>query len=77
MKWLGVFTAMFVLDFVYAKYTLAVQALKPTSAASYAFGITLCNVIVTIGFVHDNWLVIPTLAGAYAGTYFAVRHSSE
>lgn len=67
------FVAMFFLDYVFALYTKKVIDEKPAQAGFFASAIVLCNAIVTINFVDNPWMIIPTLLGAFAGTWTAVR----
>lgn len=71
--WLVAFCTMFALDYIWAKYTKAITYHRASGAAHFAAGITLCNAIVTVGYVNNFWLLIPTLAGAWCGTYYGVK----
>jgi hypothetical protein len=76
MKWIGVFLAMAALDYVWAKYTHAVTDRYINRASTYATLIILCNGFVVIEYVKDYWLLIPTAAGAYVGTWIAIKTSA-
>lgn len=67
------FTAMFCLDVVFAFYTKSVVANKPVVAGLLASAIILCNTVMVLEVVHDQWMVVPTALGAFAGTWTAVR----
>ena len=68
-----VFASMFVLDFVWTHYTKAIQNHLPFPAASWAVAITGLNGLAQIGYVADPWLLIPAAAGAFGGTYSAMK----
>lgn len=73
IKWLFVFVVMAVLDFIWARYTNAVGEKAAHRAARLATYLVVCNGIVTIEWVTDHWLLIPTALGAYVGTFAAVK----
>lgn len=76
MKWALAFALMALVDFVWAKYTHHLVKKEALRASLYAMMIVGFNGLVTIGFTEDHWLLIPTLAGAFVGTYCAVKLSS-
>lgn len=73
--WLICFVCMFLLDFAWARYTRAAAGSRRVASANYAVLITLLNVVVTTHWVGDPWLVVPTLLGAWVGTYAAIKGS--
>lgn len=68
-----VFAATFALDYVWAYYTRAVQRHAALPAAWWAFGIIILGGVGQIGYVNDPWLLLPAGAGAFAGTFAAIR----
>jgi hypothetical protein len=70
---LYVFGSMVVLDFIWAHYTLFLLKKKAAGAGLAATAIMLCNAVVTIGYVDDHWMIIPTAVGAFVGTYAAIK----
>jgi len=66
-----VFLALFCLDFVWAKYTFALSSRRHWQAASYER-----SGGAAVGYVSNPVLLIPAMAGAFAGTFVAVRHSA-
>lgn len=68
-----VFGAMFVLDFVWAFYTKAIQKHRALASANWAVMILIFNGIAQIGYIGDPWLLLPAAAGAFGGTYLAMR----
>lgn len=75
MKALYVFAAMALLDFVWARYTAAVTAKGAFKSAGYAATILFLNGSVVLGYASDPWMLLPAGAGAFVGTYFAVKTS--
>lgn len=75
MKWLGVFVALFALDFVWAKYTHALTAKRPVASGALASVLIVLSGAAAVGYTSDPWLLIPAALGAFAGTWCAVRKS--
>lgn len=71
-----VFAAMFALDYVWAFYTRAVTSGTPSAAGAWAVAIVIFNATVTLGYVQSAWMILPAAAGAFAGTFIAVRFPS-
>lgn len=65
------FLTMAALDFVWVFYTRAVQAEAHTAAASTASLIALLAALNTLAYVDNHWMIVATMAGAFAGTWFA------
>ena len=72
-SWLLVFVAVFALDLVWAKYTLAVGANSAWQAGFYSMAIYVLGGSVVLGYTTNPVLLIPGVAGAFAGTFYAVR----
>lgn len=68
-----VFLAVAALDFVWARYTKYVNDGKPVHAGISAIIIMVLGGTAVIGYTSDPWLLIPAGAGAFVGTYGAVR----
>lgn len=73
----GVFSALAALDFVWAKYTYAMTARHPTLAGVYASVIILFSGYAAIGYTQNPWMLLPAMAGAFVGTWLAVRFKKE
>jgi hypothetical protein len=71
--WLFVFLSLVALDFVWAKYTQAITDKKPINAGLYAILILALGGFSIISYTTDHMLLIPACAGAFVGTYLAVR----
>ena len=67
------FCAMVILDIVWAYYTSSVAAKKPALAGLFASTIMFCTAAVTVSYVQDPRLLPVVMAGAFVGTYLAVR----
>ncbi len=72
MTWALVFLAYVGLDFVFARYTKATAQDKPMAASVWATSILLFTGYVTISYTQDPWMLVPSAAGAFVGTYAAV-----
>lgn len=72
LKALGVFVALFALDFVWAKYTFAMQARDALTSSGFAAVLILLSGIAAVGYTRHPWLLLPAMAGAFGGTWFAV-----
>lgn len=67
------FFGMVALDFIWARYTIALTEYRSLAASMWASGIALCNGVVVLSFVHQPTMLIPVCAGAFVGTYLANR----
>lgn len=70
----AVFAAMFGLDVVFALYVVECAARNAVAASAWASLIQLCNIFVVTAFVKDRRMAAPCIAGAFAGTWVAVRY---
>lgn len=73
MKALGIFAALFALDFVWALYTKAITAGHTLRASFTAAGIITLSGTAAIGYTSDPWMLLPAMAGAFCGTYAAIK----
>lgn len=73
----GVFAALFVLDFVWAKYTQAMTSKRALGASCYASAIILLSGFAAVSYTANPMMLIPAMAGAFAGTFTAVRFTKE
>jgi hypothetical protein len=72
MKAIGVFIALFLLDFVWAKYTYAMTERRRVMSAGLASVLILLSGGAAIGYTSDPWMLIPAMLGAFVGTWVAV-----
>lgn len=77
LSWVGVFLAVFFLDFVWAKYTQAINAKHPGWSATFAAGIICLSGSAAVGYTSDPWLLLPAAGGAFTGTYAAVKYGAK
>lgn len=75
LLWLGIFVVNSILDVVYAKYTMAVQARATVAASNWAGCIILLGGVSILTYTHDPILILPAAAGAWFGTYWTVKHA--
>lgn len=75
MKALAVFACMFLLDFVWGKWTFALTDKRAVLSGVYASILIVLSGGAAIGYVDDPWMLIPAALGAFAGTYAAVKFS--
>lgn len=69
----GVFAVTFTLDFVWAWYTHAITARRALAASNYAAMIILLSGIGVVAYSTNPWLLLPGVAGAWLGTYTAIK----
>ena len=74
---IGVFAAIFILDFVWAKYTLAMTERRAAMASGLASTIILLSAMAQIGYTTNPWLIPAAMLGAGAGTFVAVKFDRE
>ena len=68
------FFAMFLTDVLYAYYVQAVQTSQALQASMWAAILYILGGIVVIGYINNPWILIPSVLGAFAGTYVGVRY---
>lgn len=67
------FGSMALLDLIWVKYTHATVQRRAIAAGIWAMGIAFCVAVVTLNYVNNQWMIIPTVAGSFVGTYLAVK----
>lgn len=77
MKYLLVFLAVAFVDIVWTKYIAEVSAKRALRAASWSALIIAMGAFTTLQYVHDNTMLVPAIAGAFVGTFWAVWHSKQ
>jgi hypothetical protein len=73
----AVFASMFFVDIFWTLYIVAIEKRRRHLAAFYSVAIMATGAFTTISYIGNWWMIVPILAGAYAGTYTAVRLSRE
>lgn len=71
-KCIGIFFAVCVSDFVWARYMASVARDSRLEASYWAVGVIGLGAFITISYVNDKRLVIPAMMGAFVGTYLAI-----
>lgn len=74
MNYAIAFLAYFILDIIWARYTLSVTNHQPWKAGMYAVLINGFAGLATVIYVADPYALIATAFGAFFGTFLAVRH---
>ena len=67
------FGSMVILDFMWAKYTSYCASKDAMKAGVTAFVILALGAFVVLTYVDDHLMLIPACAGAFVGTYIAVK----
>ena len=70
---LSVLFGMALWDFLCALYVLAVGKKQAVKSGLLAAGMYAVSALVIIEVVQANWLILPTCAGAFIGTFLGVR----
>ena len=68
-----VFGLSFLVDIVYAKYTVAASVRQPAIAGCWSSLIFLIGGLNVSAYVTNHWLLFPAAAGAFFGTYIGVK----
>lgn len=69
------FISVAALDFVWAKYTYAMTGRRPIAAGLYAGAIFALGGVAVLSYAANPWMLLPSVAGAFVGTWAAVRFS--
>lgn len=69
---LYVFAAVAALDYAYVRYTYTVMARQALAAGYFAAVFMLMTGVSTIAYTSNPWTLPGAVAGAFAGTAFAV-----
>lgn len=76
LPYIKVFFALFAMDWVWAKYMLAVNDRRAFVGGYYAALIIALTILSTSEWIKDPWLAIPAMLGAFAGTYISTSRAS-
>lgn len=77
IKFFVVMGLMALVDLCWTKYTLAVTNKRALLSGAWSVGIMLCGAFVTVSYMQDRSYLVAAVIGAFAGTYFAVKHSKS
>lgn len=67
------FLALFITDVCWAFYINKVKEGNAFHAAKWAVLLYSTSIVGTVSIVKDQWLLIPAIMGAFAGTFVAVK----
>jgi uncharacterized membrane protein YfcA len=67
------FFAIFLLDVVYTYYLRCVADNNVLGASSWSVACYVLGSVAVINYTTNHWLVIPAMAGAFAGTYVGMK----
>lgn len=68
-----VLLSVFALDFLYARYTMAITNRLRPLAGLYGAGIIALSGYAAINYVNDPWMLIPAMIGAFFGTIAGMK----
>lgn len=77
LHWLTAFGGMVFLDFLWARYTMALADRRVLAGGFYAMGTIALGGAVTISYVTDPMLLIPACVGAFVGTSLSIYFNQE
>lgn len=72
-RWLLVLLATALIDILWTRCVAATADRKALPAASWGTALYVVSYLVTLSVVSEPLLLIPGAAGAFVGTYWAVR----
>lgn len=72
-----VFVLLFVMDVIWVRLTLATTQRAPAVAAAWSTALYVLSTLAVFSVIHDLGLLVPAAAGAFAGTYVAVKWSKK
>lgn len=61
-------------DVLWVFYIKTIGDKKALPAANYGTLLYASSAFITLSWVDNRWMIIPSLLGAYIGTYYAVRY---
>ena len=69
LKGIITFVLVILINIFYTYYLHAVQQNKPLIASTWSTLINLAASIAAINYVENHWVLIPSCAGSFIGTY--------
>jgi hypothetical protein len=73
MKFLFIFILVIFVDFIWTACIFHISKNNAIKASFYSVLLTLIGNIVTIIYVEDHWMIIPSALGAFIGTFLSVK----
>lgn len=77
LRIIGVFVAMAVTDLIWVFYIRRVNQGKAFQAALTSPLLLLLGAFIVINYMENKWYLLPTLLGAFVGTFLATKFDSE
>jgi hypothetical protein len=77
LKSIFVFICTFIIDVIYAKYYLALSEKNAMRASLWAGSLYFFTATVVVNYTENHWLIIPSVIGAFAGTYVTLKYFSK
>lgn len=75
MQALLTFVAVFAMDWVWARYIIAISGKQALWGGWYSMWVIALGGFSVLSYTSNPWMLIPAVAGAFFGTVFAVcRH---
>jgi hypothetical protein len=74
VSWIIAFFALFLTDVCWAKYVTQVQSGAAFASSLWASALFLFGAVAVVAYTTNPWLLIPSAAGAFVGTYVSVWH---
>ncbi len=75
MKYLIVFIAALVNDWVWTAYIVAASNKSAAKAMAFSGLIMLIGAFITLSYMDDVWSLAVAIAGGMLGTYLSVKYS--
>lgn len=77
VRFLMVFGASFLSDICWAFYFIKIASQKAIAAGLWGASVIILGSMITISFVDDHTLLIPSVLGAFVGTFLTVKYSKK
>lgn len=77
LKYIFVFAAMSVTDYIWSEWMKAVSENKAIKAGLFSIGTVLAGSFVIISYIENSKYLIPACLGAFVGTYISVKYNGK
>ena len=77
LDYIVTFLAVFFTDIIYTYYLKEVQNNNRLKASFWATVVTATASIAVINYTENHWMLIPSLLGAFAGTWFGMKYKAK
>lgn len=72
-----VFLVAALVDAVWAKYIESASAGRAGEAAGWSAAILICGSLITIEYIGNHWLIVPSVLGGVTGTYLTIKYGKK